>query len=862
MRVAAGPWSIVNAQPGHDDPYWSRQPAELMARLDSRSGGLDAEQVKERLARFGPNSFAARHRSSWAHILLRQFRSPLVILLMIAAVVAGLVGDRTQTTLIVLIVAAASMLGFAQEFRASHAVEVLRRRLGMQCRVWRSGTLQTIPADGVVPGDVVDLSAGSLIPADGVVLAARDCFVVQSVLTGESAPVEKQASPTPAAAAITERTNALFMGTSVRSGTATLLVVETGARTAFGRLAQRLRARPPESDFEHGVRRFSALLTQFVLALTVAVVALNLLLARPPVESLLFAVALAVGITPELLPAIVTFTLSHGARALAARGVLVRRLASIEDLGSMTVLCTDKTGTLTVGAASLAAAIDAQGRPSERVLELAATNARLQSGLANPLDEVLIAAQAGAPPQPCEKTDELPYDFLRKRMSIAVRRAADEYETITKGAVASVLGICTAIREPAGIVACGPARHAALLAMQEQYAGQGQRVLAVASRTSLHAAAAEQEMVFEGFLLFEDPVKPGIAATIHELRSLGVQLKIITGDSRHTAQHVATMVGIAAPVMLTGTDLQQLRDEALWQQAEHTDVFAEVDPNQKERIIRALRKLGHVVGYLGDGINDAPALQAADVGISVDGAVDVAREAADIVLLQQDLAVIDAGIRQGRATFVNTQKYILSTTSANFGNMLSMAGASAFLPFLPLTAAQILLNNLLSDIPAISLAGDRADPALTARPTRWSMRRVRNFTLVFGTVSALFDALTFFALIELGAGLAGPFRTGWFLESLATEVLVLFVIRTPQPVLRSRPAGVLVWSSVVVLILSVWIALGPLGHWMEFTVLPARTLLVLTAITLGYAATVEWLKGRLFRWGESPLAGPHRSPAT
>src|SRR6185369_8301384 len=485
-----------------------------------------------------------------------------------------------------------------------------------------------------------------------------------------------------------------------------------GQKTAFGQLAQRLKTRPPEGDFEHGIRRFSALLTQFVLVLTVAVMGMNLLLARPALESLLFAIALAVGITPELLPAIVTFTLARGARLLSVKGVLVRRLASIEDLGGMTVLCSDKTGTLTVGAAGLAGAIDAEGCASTRVLELALTNARLQTGLANPLDDVLIAASPSTGAMPV-KVDELPYDFLRKCMSVAVARDPTMgFETITKGAAPNIIGICTFILSRSGIEPLTGEARALLLSLQQRHAGEGRRVLALASRIGPTPVAIESDMVFEGLLLFEDPAKPGIVATVEELRSLGVRLKIITGDNQHTARHVAVAIGMPNPELLTGSEIQQLRDEAVWQKVERIDVFAEVDPNQKERIILALRKVGNVVGYLGDGINDAPALQAADVGISVDGAVDVAKESADIVLLEHDLSVLNGGIRQGRRTFINTQKYILSTTSANFGNMLSMAAASAFLPFLPLTAAQILLNNLLSDIPAVSLAGDLVGPEL------------------------------------------------------------------------------------------------------------------------------------------------------
>jgi Mg2+-importing ATPase len=832
------------------EPYWSRTASELIRTLESKPTGLSSQAAAERLEHEGFNTVADDRPVSWGRILTRQFRSPLVIVLLGAAVIAGSIGDRVETLLIAVILLASSALGFAQEFRASRAIEALRRRLGITCRVWRDGVVARVPTQTVVPGDVIELSAGSLIPADGVVITSLDCFVVQSVLTGESAPVEKLAGPSAATAAMTERTNVLFMGTSVRSGVASMLAVRTGARTCFGQLAQRLKVRRPESDFEQGIRRFSALLTEFVLVLTVVVMALNLLLARPPLESLLFTIALAVGITPELLPAIVTFTLSRGARALAARGVLVRRLAAIEDLGSMTVLCADKTGTLTVGAASVAAALDAQGTACPRVLELAVLNARLQTGLGNPLDEVIVAADPRRDARSRIKVDERPYDFLRKRMSIAVKdEATGEFETITKGAVPSVIEICTSVRQPSGIARLSQDSRAALLAQQQRHASQGFRVLAVASRTTAVPVAEESDMVFEGLLLFEDAAKPDIVKTLRELRSLGVRLKIVTGDNQYTARHVAEAVGLSSPKVLTGQQMQRLPDEALWHQAETTDVFAEVDPNQKERIILALRKIGHVVGYIGDGINDAPALQAADVGISVDSAVDVAKEAADIVLLAHDLRVVNRGIRQGRRTFANTQKYLLYTTSANFGNMLSMAAASAFLPFLPLTAAQILLNNLLSDIPAVSLAGDRVEHELVRRPTRWSMRRIRNFTLVFGAVSSFFDLLTFVALLHWGQGLAAPFRTGWFFESLATEVLVLLVIRSPQPVYRSRPGSLMLWSSLIVLLAAVLLIQTSAGGWLGFTPLPADLFSVLVLITLIYAATVEWLKRRLYGLG-------------
>jgi len=840
-----------------DDPYWSRPIDALLAALGSRREGLSSSEAAARLARDGPNVVSGDSRSSAARILLRQFRSPLVIVLLVASVIAGMAGETTDTLLIAGILAASTVLGFLQEYRAARSLDALRHRLGVSCRILRDGVVAARPVREVVVGDIIALSAGSLIPADGVLAASRDCFVIQSVLTGESLPVEKLTAPAARDASLSERTNAVYMGTSVRSGIATMVVVRTGANTVFGGIASRLRLRRPATDFENGVRRFSTLLTEFVLVLTVIVIVINVLLDRPAHESLLFAVALAVGITPELLPAIVTFTLARGARDLASQGVLVRRLAAIENLGSMDVLCADKTGTLTVGAAQLAAAVDPQGESSARVMALAATNARLQTGLPNPLDEVIVAAaeRSATPIPPDTKVDECPYDFSRKRMSIAVHDArSGSYLTITKGALPQVLTICTDVRRGAGTEELSTAHRAAILARFERHARDGLRVLAVASRATSDPVARESEMVFEGLLLFEDPTKPGIRETLRELRSLGVRLKIVTGDNRHTARHVAEAVGIEAPHVISGEELQAMRDEALWQRARIADVFAEVDPNQKERIIEALRKHGHVVGYIGDGINDAPALHAADVGISVDGAVDVAREAADLVLLEHDLRVLARGIREGRVTFANTQKYILSTTSANFGNMLSMAAASAFLPFLPLLAPQILLNNLLTDIPSVALAGDHVDPEDVQLPSRWNMRRIRNFTIVFGGISSAFDVLTFFVLVWLAGPVAATFRSGWFLESLATEVLVLLAIRTPRPLFASKPSRSLAGLSVLVLAGSALLVQTAAGGWLSFVPLPATLWYALGGITLAYVASVELTKRRLYRLTAVPAS--------
>ena len=842
-------------QPLRSEPYWSKPIELLLAELGSTQQGLSEQEAASRLATTGANVIASDSHTSILRVLGRQFRSPLVLVLLAASIVAGVVRDWTGTVLIVLIVAASTAIGFFQEYRASRSLEALRNKLGATCRVRRGGASRTCPAREVVVGDVVELEAGSLIPADGILLAARDCFVIQAMLTGESAPTEKSIAPAPASAALPDRGNVVFMGTSLRSGTGAMLVVKTGGHTAFGSIATRLKLQRPETDFERGIRRFSTMLTEFVLVLTVVVMSINLLLGRPALDSMLFAIALAVGITPELLPAIVSFTLSHGARVLAAQGVLVRRLAAIENLGSMDVLCADKTGTLTVGAAELHASLDAQGQHAPRVLELAVINACLQTGLANPLDEVLVrkASDTPTPGTAAHKVDECPYDFVRKRMSVAVAGAAgDSFLTITKGAVPSVLAICASVRHGARADALDEIGRTTILEALQRHARQGFRVLGVASRETPNPIATESDMVFEGFLLFEDPTKPGIVETLRELKTLGVRIKIVTGDNRHTALHVARAVGLDSAQLIAGDELRGMRDEALWIRADATDVFAEVDPNQKERIINALRKTGHVVGFIGDGINDAPALHAADVGVSVEGAVDVAKEAADIVLLEHDLRAIARGIRQGRATFANTQKYILSTTSANFGNMLSMAAASAFLPFLPLLAPQILLNNLLSDIPALTLASDSVEPERVERPPHWSMRRIGGFTIVFGCLSSAFDLLTFVVLLRLMGSVPESFRSGWFLESLATEVLVLLAIRTHRPLFSSAPSRALLISSALVLAAAIVLVQLPLAEWIGLTALPLSVLLTLAGITLAYVASVELIKRRLYRLTDTP----------
>lgn len=640
----------------------------------------------------------------------------------------------------------------------------------------------------------------------------------------------------------------MYLGTNVRSGAARCVVVATGPRTEYGRIAHKLLARQPETEFERGVRLFGFLLTRAMLVIVLLVFVMHMLMGRPLVETLLFSVALAVGLSPELLPAILSVNLARGAQLMARHGVLVRRLNAIENLGSMDILCVDKTGTLTRGVIQLEGAYDARGARSDRTLELGAINAALETGLNNPLDEALTTARAPELAN-VRKLAEFPFDFVRKRVTVVVRRPQG-VELVTKGAFSQVLEICRRTEDGETIT---PERRSELEALDAGWSAKGIRVLAVATRRiperEAYGREDEEDMTLAGFLTFVDQPKPGVWNAIAGLKELGVGVKLITGDTQLVAQHVARQVGLGRKRILTGRQLDELADEALWREAERTDLFVEVDPNQKERIILALKRTRHVVGFLGDGVNDVPAMHAADASMSVEHAVDVARSAADIVLLERHLEVIRRGIEEGRRTFANTQKYILTTMSANLGNMLSMALASLFLPFLPLLAGQILLNNFLSDIPAIGLADDAVDAELVARPWGWDVRSIGRSMIEFGTVSSLFDVLTFAILLTLFHAGPEPFRTAWFVESLLTELVIALVIRTRRPFFRSRPGTLLLGSTLALIVLALAIPFLPYGAVLGFVPLPASLIVALVAITLLYVLATELAKKWFYRRG-------------
>jgi len=842
-----------------DAAYWRYEAVELLARLGTTSQGLSSAEAAGRLARHGPNAVEEQREVAAARLLFHQFANPLVLILVFGAAISLVVRDWVDAAIILVIVLGSTLLGFTQEYRASAAVAELRKRLALTARVRRDGAVQTVIASDIVPGDVIELSAGNLVPADGVLLAANDFLVTEASLTGESMPVEKQPGAVKAEAPMSGRTNCAFMGTSVRSGTATVLIVRTGRATAFGEVAARLRTRPREPEFARGVRQFGYLLVRIMLVMVFFVIVVNQMLGRPTLESLLFAVALAVGISPELLPAIVSVTLAHGARAMARRGVIVRHLEAIEDLGSMDVLCTDKTGTLTAGVMALDAAVDTEGAASAEVLRLAYLNAALETGIDNPLDAALVVAgeKSGLATAGSAKMDEIPYDFVRKRLTVVVATDGDagHHLIITKGAFANVLRVCDTLSSAGAAVPFDDNTRERVESYFRDKGREGFRLLALASKRvpaqERYAADDEAGMSLAGFLLFFDPPKAQAAQTLRDLAARGVQVKVITGDNRYVAAHVAASIGLDSKAMLTGEALAGLRDESLWHLAPRTDLFVEVDPQQKERIVRALQHAGHAVGYLGDGINDAPALHAADVGISVDQAVDVARESADVVLLRPDLDVLRRGVDDGRRTFANTLKYIAITTSANFGNMVSMALATPLLPFLPLAAKQILLNNFLSDLPSIAISTDSVDADRITRAQRWDVTEVRRFMLVFGLISTVFDLLTFFVLLRVFDATESVFQTGWFVVSLLTELAVLLVLRTRGPALRSVPGTLLLWTTVAVAALAVVIPfIGPLAGVFGFVPLTWPLLVTMLTITIGYVVATEVAK----RWF---FAGPH-----
>lgn len=827
--------------------FWSVSVSESLASFQTTVTGLTSDEAKKRLNDYGANRLKPQRKSNVFTLLIAQFKSPIILILLFATILSLFLHNVVDASIILAIVIISGILGFWQEHSASNAVEKLLAMVRITTAVFRGGNEKEIPVEDVVPGDIVKLNAGDIVPGDCLLIESKDLFVDEAMLTGETYPVEKEVSVLAADTALSKRTNALWMGTHIVSGNATALVTLTGKNTEFGKVSERLKLKPLETEFEHGIRKFGYFLGEVTLILVVLIFAINVYLHRPVLESFLFSLALAVGLTPQLLPAIISINLAHGARKMAEKKVIVKRLASIENFGSMNVICSDKTGTLTEGTVKVESALDTDGVPNDKVFLYTYMNAFYQTGFTNPIDKAILKYRK-ADLSGYSKQDEIPYDFIRKRLSISVTHN-NVHTMITKGALAEILEVCATAETKDGNIVDIASLKDTIEKHFEEFSNNGFRTLGIAYRNlpsgSLFNKGDEKDLTFLGFLTLFDPPKENIIETIAKLKNLGVSLKIITGDNHLVAASISKKMSLSDTKILTGTEIRQMSDAALLSHVVSTDVFAEIEPNQKERVIIAMRKAGNVVGYMGDGINDASALHAADVGISVDTAADVAKEAADIVLLEKDLGVLIDGVREGRTTFANTLKYVFMATSANFGNMFSMAGVSLFIPFLPLLPKQILLTNLLTDFPEMTIATDSVDEQMIDCPRRWDIKAIRKFMITFGLVSSVFDYLTFGLLLLILHANEDQFRTGWFIESVISASMIVLVIRSRKPFFRSRPGKYLLIATLSIAVITLVFPFTPVGKVFGFSPLTFSTYLLLILIVVLYILMAEITK-RIF----------------
>jgi Mg2+-importing ATPase len=825
----------------------------LFEQLKSSEQGLTDEEVHKRQETYGPNDTTGIKRSSGLVQFLRLFLNPLVAILLLAAIVSAVLGDRINASIIITIVLLSNILNFVQTYQSQNAVEKLRAGVAPTATALRDGKWIEVPRRDLVPGDMIRLMAGDLVPADARLVQATDLHVQQAALTGESLPVEKSADDLAAPTeSFAEAHNSVFLGTSVVSGTGTALITSTGRNTAFGDIAAHLASRPPETEFERGIKGFGMLIMQTVFFLVLFIFLVGILGHHPPFETVLFAISLAVGLTPEFLPMITTVTLGQGALRMAKQKVIVKHLESIQNFGSIDTLCSDKTGTLTSGETQLEGYLDLQDNTSDRVLLFSYLNSSYETGIKSPLDEAILQ-HGSIDITGYSKAGEIPFDFERRCLSVIVRHE-NEFLLITKGAPESMLPHCSEYEvngERKALDGVDGEVRTKFVQRYQDLSSQGYRVIAIAYRSipqqTTYRKTEEQTLILLGFLTFADPPKPDVAKVLQALKSDGVQVKILTGDNELVTRHVCDKVGLDGGRIVLGNDLDHMSDAALSQVVEQVNVFARVSPAQKNRIILALKSRKHVVGYMGDGINDAPSLHAADVGISVSTGVDVAKDAAAIILLEQSLQVLHNGILEGRKAFGNVIKYLLMGTSSNFGNMFSMAGAYVFLPFLPMLPSQILLNNFLYDLSQITIPTDNVDQSFLKKPQHWDISLIRKFMISIGPVSSIFDFLTFFIMLRVFN--AGPvlFHTGWFVESLATQTLVLFIIRTAGNPLRSRPSRPLTITTLLIVAIGILLPYTPLAGPLGFTPLPALYFFFLAVMTAVYLLLVQLVKSRLMR---------------
>jgi Mg2+-importing ATPase len=832
--------------------FWDRPLRELLQLLEATPAGLTSEEAGRRLRLYGRNTLVPESRFAVLLSFLGFFRNPLVIILVVASGVSLALGEHVGGLIIIAIVLFSVLLNFFMEFQARHAVEEIRKQIAITAVVIRDGQEMELPVAELVPGDVIRLKAGDLVPADARLLDVKDLHVRESVLTGESLPVEKTASDlSEEKHGVADASNSVFLGTAVQTGLGTAVIVCTGKDTACGEIAHRLAMRPPETEFNRGIRHFGMMLTWVTILLVLFVLLVNISFQRPVLESFLFSVALAVGMTPEMMPMIITVTLARGAKRMTRKKVLVKQLAAIEDFGSIDILCTDKTGTLTEGEIVLERHVDFLGKDDEKVLQFIYLNSYFEAGIKSPLDDAILKHEhpsiAGY-----EKVDEIPFDFNRKRLSVVVRHG-DDYLLVTKGEAESVFAICETVTIDGVPQSFDDSRLAEAERTLKKLGADGYRALGVAvlnvNKQDAYGVAAEQAMTLVGLAAFLDPPKEGVPAVLKALKQDGISVVVMTGDNQYVTQKIAHDVGLDADRIVIGNQVDAMDDAAVAYQAENGAIFARVSPEQKNRVILALKARGHVVGYMGDGINDAPSLHTADVGISVMNGVNVAKDAAKIILLEKDLAVVNEGVIEGRRSFANIMKYIIMGTSSNFGNMFSMAAASLFLPFLPMLPSQILLNNFLYDVSQISIPSDRVDPAMVQRPKRWQIGFIRQFMMIIGPISSIYDFLTFGVLLWVfhASKNESLFHTGWFVESLATQTLVVFVIRTAANPLKSRPSRALLISVLTVVAIATVLPYTPLGRLLRFTPLPVLLLATIAFLAVTYLLLVQAVKSWFYR---------------
>jgi P-type Mg2+ transporter len=829
--------------------YWQYEAQEVMSGLHTTAAGLSNEEATKRLLA-GDTKKKQRPQSLQDIILfISQFKSPLTLLLVAAVILSAFLGETSDVFIILFILLATGIMSFIQERHAGKAVEKLRSIIRTRVRVLRDNAAVDVYTEEVTSGDILIFAAGDIIPADCLLIEGKDLHANEATLTGETYPAEKEAGKVAADTGMSKRSNVLFEGTSIVSGTGKAVAVWTGKDTVFGKISASLSKPAEETAFEKGIRKFGFLLMQITIVLAVVILAINIYFGRPLIDSLLFGLALAVGMAPELLPAIMTIAMSAGAKRMAAQKVIVKKLSSIQNLGEINLFCSDKTGTITEGVLKISSLVGIDGKDNAVVKQLAFLNAKFETGFANPMDDALRAME-NVSADGYTKADEIPYDFIRKRLSVCVQKG-DQHQLITKGAINNIVAVCDKVLMADGSEVPIADQKSKIDELYLQFSNEGFRTIGVCYKISTKQGPLvkedEKQMIFAGFVLLADPMKEGVIEVIKELNNNGVQLKMITGDNKLVAAYVAQQIGLHKIVTISGSEIASMSPEALVYQVQQANVFAEIEPQQKEDIIKALRKAGNTVAYMGDGINDVAAINAADVGISINNAVDVAKEAADVVLLERDLAVLNAGIMEGRRTFLNTLKYIYTNTSATFGNVFSMAGASLILPFLPMLPQQILMTNFLTDFPYLAVTGDNVDENELKVPQKWNLKQLKNFMIVFGLHSSVFDYLTFYVLYKLYKANAEVFHTAWFIESICTELLILFVVRTHKSLLKSTPGKLLIGLSILAFLITIILPFTPLAAGLGFVVPPFQLLGIIAGILVLYVLTADIIKVMFFK---------------